>query len=147
MLRLGSVLGDALVPGDLVILEGELGAGKTFLVRHLARALGVAADDPVTSPTFALVHEFDGRIPLVHADLYRIDRAVDVHELGLSARREDAVTCVEWGERFVSVLGAPTAFVRLSFGDSPDSRVAEIETSEDRLIKPLSRLAALGLLG
>jgi tRNA threonylcarbamoyladenosine biosynthesis protein TsaE len=104
--RLGRRLSECLRPGDLVLLEGELGAGKTFLVRAIARGLGVAPAVRITSPTFDLVHELPARIPLVHVDLYRLDDAGSLRELGLADRiGADAVVLVEWGERFTHVLG------------------------------------------
>src|SRR5688500_1791946 len=84
--RLGAALGAALRGGDFVVLEGDLGAGKTFLVRAIARALGVPAAVAVTSPTFALVHELSGRVPIVHADLYRLEEADELVEIGLRDR-------------------------------------------------------------
>src|SRR5688500_4212825 len=96
--RLGQALAQCLTPGDLVILEGDLGAGKTFLVRSLSRALGVPSDVPVTSPTFELVHELPARVPLVHVDLYRLESEAAVEALGLDehiGRR--SVVLVEWG--------------------------------------------------
>ena len=107
--RLGQALAAALRAGDLLVLEGSLGAGKTFLVQAIARALGVPASQPVTSPTFEIVHEFSGRVPVVHADLYRLEPSQPIDELGLLARiGNDAVVLVEWGERFAAQLPAAT---------------------------------------
>ena len=103
--RLGRVFGRALQPGDLVLLEGELGAGKTYLVQSIVRALGVPSDQPVTSPTFEILHEFHGQVPIVHADLYRLDLSESLEELGLLQRiAGDAVVLIEWGERFAREL-------------------------------------------
>jgi tRNA threonylcarbamoyladenosine biosynthesis protein TsaE len=105
-----------LCPGDLVILSGELGAGKTFLARAIVRALG--ATEAVTSPTFTLVHEFaTPRGPLVHADLYRLrgeagGPAAGVAGLGLRERRgEGAFLLVEWGDDAVDALGGDPALI------------------------------------
>ena len=104
--RLGRRLAGCLRPGDLVLLEGELGAGKTFLARAIARGLGVPAAVRITSPTFDLVHELPARVPLLHVDLYRLDDPAALRELGLSDRiGSDAVVLVEWGERFAQALG------------------------------------------
>ncbi len=102
--RLGAALADASCPGDVLVLEGPLGAGKTFLARAIARALGVPSTVPVASPTFGLVHQLAGRVPVVHADLYRIGAAAELPELGLDEARLGAVAIVEWGARFGDAL-------------------------------------------
>ena len=113
--RLAAAIGAALRPGDLVVLEGDLGAGKTFLVRGIARALGVPSSVRITSPTFALVNEHVGRMPIVHADLYRLGDARELSELGLVERvGGEAVVLVEWGERFSEDLGPAGLWIFLS---------------------------------
>jgi tRNA threonylcarbamoyladenosine biosynthesis protein TsaE len=126
--RFGGEIARALVPEDLVILSGDLGAGKTFLVRAIARALGVRG--AVTSPTFALVQEYEGaRAPLVHADLYRIRGARladELERLGLRERRgEGAILLVEWGEDAAACLGEPTLVVSLAI-EGAESRLATL---------------------
>ncbi len=130
--RLGAAIARVLEPGDLVILSGELGSGKTFLVRAIARAFGV--DETVTSPTFALVQEYvTPRGALVHADLYRLlaaeappkvhgdvtQLAIEVARLGLrERRREGAFLLVEWGEDAIDALGgAPELSIALAITD------------------------------
>lgn len=115
-------------PGDVVFLEGALGAGKTFLVRAIARELGVPSAVPIQSPTFALVHEhaLEGgplRV-LVHADLYRLGDARELSELGLG-EHEGAVLCLEWGERFREAL--EPAFGSLLVTLSGEPRVAQLD--------------------
>lgn len=94
----GERLAGDLAAGDVVLLYGDLGAGKTAFVRGLARGLA-APPDAVSSPTFTLVQEYRGRITLYHADLYRL-KPIEVSDLGLDELREDAVLAVEWAERW-----------------------------------------------
>ncbi|MBX3186087.1 MAG: tRNA (adenosine(37)-N6)-threonylcarbamoyltransferase complex ATPase subunit type 1 TsaE [Labilithrix sp.] len=132
--RLGVRIAAALAPGDLVVLSGDLGAGKTFLARAIARALGVPAHVPIASPTFTLVQEHETpRAVLLHADLYRLRgdshaaTEKEIHRLGVPERRaEGAIALVEWGEGFEAALGGDVALaVGLSLRDD-GSRVASL---------------------
>lgn len=100
--------------GDLVILVGPLGAGKTFFVRGLARALGLPAAEPVTSPTFALVQELPTAVPLVHADLYRLTKPDELAQLGLRQARDTACLFVEWGAPYLEALGGDGLVLELT---------------------------------
>jgi tRNA threonylcarbamoyladenosine biosynthesis protein TsaE len=114
--RLAKRLSPLLRAGDLVILSGELGAGKTFFARGLCHALGVASDVEITSPTFTLVHELQGRLPILHADAYRLRDETELLALGLrEARADGAVVLVEWGEPFVEALGGDAIVVDLAY--------------------------------
>lgn len=114
-LALGRALAARLAPGAVVALHGDLGAGKTHLVKGLAAGLGGRADD-VTSPTFTLVHEYDTVPPLVHADLYRVDGDAEAAALGLDdwIAAGDAVVVVEWPERAPGLLPADTLHLHLA---------------------------------
>jgi len=113
-IHLADRLGPALQPGDLIVLEGDLGAGKTFFARALCRALGVPPAIPVTSPTFTLVHEYDGRLPIRHADVYRLHGPEELAPLGLREQRaEGAVLLVEWGTDYVAALGGDALVLSL----------------------------------
>jgi tRNA threonylcarbamoyladenosine biosynthesis protein TsaE len=129
-IRLGRAIGQLLRPGDLVVLSGELGTGKTFLARAVCRALGVPAEVRVPSPSFALVHEHVGRIPIIHADLYRIGDASEVRALGLREARADAVLLVEWGAPYLGDLGGFALEVELRLG--ADGRSASLSWSAGR---------------
>lgn len=126
-IRLGRALGKAAEPGDLLLLEGPLGAGKTYLTRAFARAAGVPRDERVTSPTFALVQEYDAaRGKLLHADLYRLGGAGEVGELGLrEARAEGGILVCEWAKRFRDALGPDGLLVEIAV-DAEARRTAEI---------------------
>ena len=98
----GRSLAELLTPPKLVLLRGDLGAGKTTLVKGIAAAFEAAAEEDVTSPTFTLVHEYRGpRANLYHIDLYRIDTQRELETLGLDDLRSDnSILLIEWGEKF-----------------------------------------------
>lgn len=124
--RLGARLAATLGPGDLALLHGDLGAGKTFLARAIARALGVGSEVAIASPTFTLVQEYALARPtpatLLHVDLYRLRDEADaartlaeVRRLGLAERRaEGAILLVEWGAGLEQELGPATITVTLA---------------------------------
>ncbi len=125
---LGQNLSHSLQAGDVVLLTGDLGMGKTVLARGIAQGLGVSEDE-VRSPSFTLVNRYDGRVTLYHIDLYRIDRPEDLDELGLEEiLGVDGIAVVEWAER----LGPyrPERFVAVRLVDRGGD-VREI-TIEDR---------------
>ncbi len=98
----GRTLAELLAPPKIVLLRGDLGAGKTTLVRGIAAAFEAAQEEDVTSPTFTLIHEYRGpRANLYHIDLYRIDTQRELETLGLDdLRSENSVLLIEWGEKF-----------------------------------------------
>jgi tRNA threonylcarbamoyladenosine biosynthesis protein TsaE len=105
-IALGRTLAEMLAPPKLVLLRGDLGAGKTTLVKGIAAAFEAAAEEDVTSPTFTLVHEYRGpRANLYHIDLYRIDTQRELETLALDdVRTKDSVLLIEWGEKFPRLL-------------------------------------------
>ncbi|WP_448615556.1 tRNA (adenosine(37)-N6)-threonylcarbamoyltransferase complex ATPase subunit type 1 TsaE [Modestobacter sp. URMC 112] len=121
---LGREIAGLLRPGDLVVLAGPLGAGKTALTQGIGAGLGVAG--PVTSPTFVLarVHR-DGRVPLVHVDAYRLGSMADVDDLDLDATAAESVTVVEWGHGLVEQLADEHLVVELDRRDD-DVRTARL---------------------
>jgi tRNA threonylcarbamoyladenosine biosynthesis protein TsaE len=124
----GAAVGSLLRIGDLVVLTGDLGAGKTTFAKGVARALGIT--QPVTSPTFTIVQEYDGRMPLAHVDVYRLDRIQELHDLGFEELLEGRVTVVEWGEAIAQILPRDRIDVRIAMHDDDDTaRVLDIVAS------------------
>ena len=134
--RLAATFAVALEPGDVVTVEGELGAGKTTFVRGACRALGV--EGPVTSPTFTIGHRYQGRVTVSHLDLYRF-RTVSAAEWGdLEPYFPDAVVFVEWPEAGAGVLPSPRARVSIEHDDGTYRRIT-IENPDAVLIDQLNR--------
>lgn len=126
-MALGEMIAEMLMPVPaVVILRGEVGAGKTTLVKGIAEALGAGTAAEVTSPTFTLVHEYQGRtVRVVHLDLYRLETEEEVAGLGLEemAGEPNALVLVEWGERFESVRGMATAEIAMGQGEAESERL------------------------
>ena len=126
-MALGEMIAEMLMPVPrVVILRGEVGAGKTTLVKGIAEALGAATEDEVTSPTFTLVHEYMGpKVHLFHLDLYRLETEEQIAVLGLEemAAQENALVVVEWGERFESVVAMATAEIAMGQGENETERL------------------------
>jgi tRNA threonylcarbamoyladenosine biosynthesis protein TsaE len=122
---LGAALAPLLVPADVLSLTGDLGAGKTVFVQGVAAALGV--DRQVTSPTFTIVHEYKGRYPVLHMDVYRLNSFQEVLDLGFEELLDpSSVMLVEWGEAVAPLL--PRRYLRV------DIRRATLEEEDERLI-------------
>jgi tRNA threonylcarbamoyladenosine biosynthesis protein TsaE len=109
--------------GDLVLLVGDLGAGKTAFTQGFAAGLGI--DDPVTSPTFIFARSYEGRIRLNHLDVYRMENVQEAEDLGLGELMENGVTVIEWGDMIVPALPADYLELRFGFGEGDDDRVVE----------------------
>jgi tRNA threonylcarbamoyladenosine biosynthesis protein TsaE len=122
----GAAIASCLAPGDVVVLAGELGSGKTTLAQGIAGALGVT--EPVVSPTFAIVREYDGDVPVAHVDVYRLDHVQELHDLGFEEIVDGSrVVLVEWGELVRPILPAERVVVRLALSDEDDgARVIEV---------------------
>jgi tRNA threonylcarbamoyladenosine biosynthesis protein TsaE len=104
-IALGTELARLLRPPKLILLHGDLGAGKTTLVKGIASAVGAAEPDAVTSPTFTLVHEYEGPVRVLHLDVYRLETERQLSTLGIEEMLEgDNLVLVEWGEKFASLM-------------------------------------------
>lgn len=128
---LAAALGELARPGDLILLAGDLGAGKTAFAQGFGAALGVT--EPITSPTFTLVSQYRGRLELNHLDVYRLDQLSDVLDLGLPEMLDEGgVTLIEWGDAIAPALPADYLVVRFSFGEGDDDRELELITVGNR---------------
>ncbi len=124
---LAAALASLVARGDLVVLAGDLGAGKTAFAQGLCAALGVSV--AVTSPTFTLANRYQGRLEVNHLDIYRLDNLAETAELGLEELIDgDGVTLVEWGDAIAPVLGADYLEIRLGFGAGDDDRIIACTT-------------------
>jgi len=132
--RIAADLATRLVPGDVVTVSGELGAGKTTFVRGASRALGVTA--PVTSPTFTIGHRYTGSIEVSHLDLYRFSGVTAAEWADLEPYFEDAVVFVEWPEAGASVLPPARASVTLEHAGA-DARRVTLSADEEALLQGL----------
>lgn len=123
-IQIGEDIGSRLTPGSVVALKGSLGAGKTTLVKGIARSLGIT--EPVTSPSFTIIQQYCGELPLYHMDLYRIDSPEEFDLLGAEEYLYDqGITVIEWGEKISSLL--PSSAIHVTCRIEPDqSRVFTI---------------------
>ncbi|HMA33238.1 MAG TPA: tRNA (adenosine(37)-N6)-threonylcarbamoyltransferase complex ATPase subunit type 1 TsaE [Chloroflexia bacterium] len=120
--RIGQRLAALLEPGDLILLEGPFGAGKTTFTQGIARGLGVESEY-ITSPTFTLINEYAARLPLYHVDLYRLQTAQEAGDLGLlDYVTGDGVTVIEWPERAAGLL--PAAHLTIYLSDIAETKRA-----------------------
>ena len=128
-LALGEIMTELLRAPKLVVLRGELGAGKTTLVKGMAAALGAADPEEVVSPTFTLVHEYQGRkVRLFHLDLYRLETEAEIEGVGLweMADAPDALVLVEWGDKFASVMERADAEIAITQGEVENERLLHV---------------------
>ncbi len=115
--RVGGRLAAWLAPGDTVRVSGDLGAGKTCFIQGICAGLGIT--EPVTSPTFTLVNEYDGqpgRVPVAHFDLYRLDDPASVLDLGFDEYLDACVCLVEWGDKFPEIMPSDAVTVHIEIG-------------------------------
>src|ERR671932_2640551 len=134
--RLGTRLAEQLEPGDVLLLGGGLGAGKTVFAQGVATGLGV--DEPVTSPTFTLIHEYEGRLPLYHVDLYRIAGEAEAGDLGLEEYLYgDGVTLIEWPQRAAGLV--PPAHLSVALQPIAETkRSVRFEPAGERYVRLLA---------
>jgi len=126
---------------DVILLAGEMGAGKTAFAQGFGRALGVV--EPITSPTFTLASQYEGRLELNHLDVYRLEQLTEVLDIGLPEMLDEGgVTLVEWGDAIIPALPADFLLIRLTYGDGDDDRILDVESIGPRW---MARSRALSL--
>lgn len=128
----GSTLGSLLAAGDVLCLAGDLGAGKTLLVQGLAAGLGVA--DQVTSPTFTILQVYEtGRVPVYHFDLYRLEHAAELGDIGFDHYvGGDGVAVIEWADKFAAAMPAERLWISLRPGPGPGDRAIALDPAGAR---------------
>lgn len=127
--------------GDVVLLAGDVGTGKTTFTQGFGDALGVA--EPITSPTFILMRQYGGRLPLVHVDVYRLDHLQEVLDLGLAEMLDDGgVALIEWGDVVAPALPADFLEVRFDYGVGDDDRQVNLRTVGPRWSARVRALSA-----
>jgi len=134
-MAIGKIIGAAAVGGDVIALVGDLGTGKTCLTQGIARGLEVPEVYPITSPTFTLINEYPGRLTLYHFDIYRLQGAKDLEDMGYEDYfYSGGVTVIEWAERVRDILPPETLFITLNYLGEHDREMI-LTGDEDRIRK------------
>ncbi len=132
-------LGSLLRPGDLVCLNGELGAGKTTITKSIGLGLGV--EDYITSPTFSLINEYEGKYPVYHFDVYRLENAEELYDLGFDEYFYGrGVSIVEWANKIEDFLPDERIVLDIENPDNTDKRIIKIKVFGDRYKEILEEL-------
>ncbi len=140
--RFGLWLGQVAAPGDVICLDGDLGAGKTTLTQAIAQGLAVPEECYVTSPTFSILHEYPGRIPLYHMDFYRLSDETEVLDLGFDEYfYGDGLCVIEWAERARDVVPFSRLHIQMTI-DSPETRRYQLNFGVGPWAERLARYAA-----
>lgn len=142
--HVGEKVGKLLINGDVICLEGPLGAGKTALTHGIAKGLGVK--DYINSPTFNIIKEYEGRVPFYHMDLYRLEEADELIDLGYEEYvYGQGVTVIEWADKAADFLPEERLTIKMDYGGEELSRVIEIIPSGIRYEKLVENLRGCGL--
>ncbi len=138
----GESIGASLFPGAIIALTGELGCGKTSFVKGLASGMGISKNYYITSPTFTLINEYPGRLPLSHVDLYRLSSVDDLHEIGLDEiLNKGSVVAIEWADKMNEKYFSQNFTIHFKFIDD-NSRQISITPYEDEAIALLKKYRA-----
>ena len=141
-LDIGRIIGENLTGGTVVALTGELGAGKTCLTQGIAKGLGISKEYYVTSPTFTLINEYPGRIPLYHMDVYRLSGSRDLEDMGYEEYfYGNGVVVIEWAERVDDIIPAEALLIKL---EHVNGNKRKIRISCESGISSISRMLKKG---
>lgn len=122
---LAAAVAEHATAGDLILLAGELGAGKTAFVQGFGAAIGV--EGPITSPTFTLAHQYEGRLVLHHLDVYRLERMSEIDDIGVAELLDgNGVVLIEWGDAVAPALPNDYLEITMRYGDGDDERHLEL---------------------
>ncbi len=142
-IALGTIVGRELYRGDVVLVNGALGAGKTALITGMVR--GTGSDDYVSSPTYAITQHYEGPMPLVHADLYRVTHPRELDDIGFEETFDGMnIVLIEWAERATELERLAGLVVRCSSGGAQDDRIFDIERRGLDIDRWVALCAALG---
>lgn len=137
--RFGIRIGELLKAGDILCLNGDLGAGKTTLTKSIGLGLGV--EDYITSPTFALINEYEGRIPLYHFDVYRLENVEDLYDLGFDEYfYGHGVSIIEWADKIEALLPKERIVLDIEKAIDLDSRIISLRGYGSRYLEVLEEL-------
>ena len=124
---IGKQIGASLKTGDVIALVGDLGAGKTCLTQGIARGAGIASNEVVNSPSYTLINEYEGEVPIYHIDLYRLQHHGEIVDLGLEEYLEGAGICIiEWADRMTNLLPANHLEITITWVDE-STRTIELQ--------------------
>jgi tRNA threonylcarbamoyladenosine biosynthesis protein TsaE len=144
-IRIGKHLGGLLEPGDVVALVGDLGTGKTQFIKGLAEGVGVGKATYVSSPSFTLINEYQGRIPLYHIDLFRLESEKEVEGLGLEEYiHGNGITAIEWADKIPSLLPEELLWVKIIY-TGKNTRSIEIIPRGKRYEQLMKKMSDFGI--
>ena len=122
-IKIGEQIGKKLNKGAIVTLTGPLGAGKTVIIKGIAKSLDI--NDEITSPSFTIVSQYNGRVKLYHIDLYRIENILEIEELGFEEiLYSDGITVIEWGEKAKPLLPKETIIISITIGQNQEREIS-----------------------
>jgi tRNA threonylcarbamoyladenosine biosynthesis protein TsaE len=140
-IRIGRSIGGRLLPGDVVALVGELGAGKTQFIKGLAAGAGIGNPTYISSPSFTLINEYPGKVTFYHIDLFRLGKEEEAEELGLEDYFQgEGITAIEWAEKIPSLLPKELLLIRIAY-TGRNTRRLEVSGKGDRYHKLVEELS------